>query len=276
MTPEVLVRGWVRLYTAGLEPDHRTERGAEIESDLWEHRNHAAAEYQAPMATSLAVLGRWVAGIPADLSWRTSQLRQRQEARKELIMTTALSRHWWQALAAVIAAVTVYFGVRQFFSDEVSTGLNPGKVVALVLFVGFGVLTLVGLGAYHARPRQGAAMIMIGMAPVALVGGLGFGIIAGLIASLVGDQGWWWLPVAIASAVATVAGIGAFSAWWDATPARSGTSRRVIVFPGVLVVMGLLAAASGVGMGLTALGVGGVLFMMAGLAMWGRRAKIAS
>ena len=30
-----LMRGWVRLYTAGLPPDRRDDRRAEIASDLW-------------------------------------------------------------------------------------------------------------------------------------------------------------------------------------------------------------------------------------------------
>ncbi|MDF2731049.1 MAG: hypothetical protein K0T01_2838, partial [Acidimicrobiia bacterium] len=65
---ETVVLGWVRLYTLGSEMGARNDRRAEIESDLWEHRNHVACEGEGSPVTSVSILGRWVAGIPADLS----------------------------------------------------------------------------------------------------------------------------------------------------------------------------------------------------------------
>ena len=64
----LLVRTWVRMYTLGLDASNRFDRRAEIESDLWEHRNHEASEGQSSTAASLSIVGRWLAGIPADLS----------------------------------------------------------------------------------------------------------------------------------------------------------------------------------------------------------------
>ena len=55
---ENVVRRWVRLYTFGLEIVARHDRTAEIDSDLWEHRNYAAAEGEGPGSTSLSILGR--------------------------------------------------------------------------------------------------------------------------------------------------------------------------------------------------------------------------
>ncbi len=40
--PVRLVRGWVRLYTAGLPADVRDGRREEIDADLWEHAREAA------------------------------------------------------------------------------------------------------------------------------------------------------------------------------------------------------------------------------------------
>jgi hypothetical protein len=62
-----LVRMWTRLYTAGIAPDLRDRRRAEIESDLWEsrrqpHRGNVAAQ----------IISRLVLGVPDDLAWRRS------------------------------------------------------------------------------------------------------------------------------------------------------------------------------------------------------------
>lgn len=59
-----LVRAWTRLYTAGLPPDLRDRRRAEIESDLWESQ-------QSPGAAPHMLL-RLLLGLRDDLAWRTS------------------------------------------------------------------------------------------------------------------------------------------------------------------------------------------------------------
>lgn len=64
---EQLARGWVRLYTLGLRRDARENRRAEIESDLWEHRRHAAATESTGLASDM--LRRVLEGIPNDVSW---------------------------------------------------------------------------------------------------------------------------------------------------------------------------------------------------------------
>jgi len=48
------------------------------------------------------------------------------------MMTNAFGRSGWQVLAALDAVATVYGGIGQFFTDEVSVGVSAGKVVALV------------------------------------------------------------------------------------------------------------------------------------------------
>jgi hypothetical protein len=74
--PPLLVRvaeGWVALYTRGLPIEIRDDRRAELRSDLWEHRRHAAAGGQGRLRWSLQVGGRVVRGIPDDLWWRFAQ-----------------------------------------------------------------------------------------------------------------------------------------------------------------------------------------------------------
>jgi len=274
---ETVVLGWVWLYTLGSEIGARNDRRAEIESDLWEHRNYAAPEGDGSSVTAVSILGRWVAGIPADLSWRASQIRRSGRTTKESIMTSILSRYWWQALAAFTATVTIYAGIRQFFTDEVSAGVSTGKIIALVLFVAAGCLTLLGLAVHRTMPRRGPLMVVIGVLPAALVGLLGIGLIVGLIASLAGGEGWWWLPVGVASAVATAAGVGAFGAWWHAKPAGDTTILRISLLPVAFVLGGLVAASVGVGVGvftIPLLLIGGVSCLI-GIGLWSRQTGTA-
>ena len=46
----VLCRGWVRLYTRFLHVEVREARRTELESDLWEHRQHALLAGTPPVA----------------------------------------------------------------------------------------------------------------------------------------------------------------------------------------------------------------------------------
>jgi hypothetical protein len=245
---ELLVRSWVRMYTLGLDASARYDRRAEMESDLWEHRTCASSEGQGSMAASLSIVGRWLAGIPADLSWRASHRGNRIQQVEERVMKNALG-NYWQGFAAFAAVATGYLGVRQFFTDEVSAGINTGKVVGLVVLVGAGLLVLAGLAVHRTSPRSGALMVMLGVLPLAALGGFGVGLVIGLVMSMAGGLGWWWVPLGIASAVATAAGVGAFSAWWHSSPKVAKTNPRAVILPLVFIGVGLLAAGAGVGLG---------------------------
>jgi hypothetical protein len=66
---KLIVRGWVRIYTAPVHPELRARRREEIESDLWEQQ---AAEREAgyrPVEIGLRLVARWILGVPADLLW---------------------------------------------------------------------------------------------------------------------------------------------------------------------------------------------------------------
>jgi hypothetical protein len=106
-----LTRRWVRLYTAGLPPEIREARRAELESDLWEQDHEAAAAGVRPTMTAMQVLHRLVRGLPADLSWRQQQggakvFRKAGRAAVEgaMLTTAALARHWVAGLVVLALA----------------------------------------------------------------------------------------------------------------------------------------------------------------------------
>ena len=89
MTPVAvaIVRVWTRIYTAGLPPALRTERRAEIESDLWEGLHNPPA---AGGSSGLQVIQRLIAGIPDDLAWRVELTTRAAAVRQESVMMTSL------------------------------------------------------------------------------------------------------------------------------------------------------------------------------------------
>ncbi len=190
------------------------------------------------------------------------------------MMKNALG-NYWQGLAAIAAIATGYLGIRQLLTDEVSAGITTGKVVALVLLAGAGLLALAGLAVHRSNPRLGALMVMVGVLPMAALGGFGVGLVIGLIMSLAGGLGWWWVPLGIASAVATAAGVGAFSAWWHASPKLATTSSRATILPFALIGVGLLSAGTGVGLGgfTGPLVIFGAVLAVIGAGIWTRHLK---
>lgn len=266
MTTSDLVRVWVRLYTSGLPAGLRDERRAEIESDLWEHQSHSRLENQRAMGLSMVMLARCLAGVPADLSWRASQANRKQ--RRDVFMPNVLLGRWWQAFSLVVAASTIYFGIRQLVTDEISEEVTVGKVSALIGALVFGGLILAGLRVFRSNPRRGAGMVLVGLAPVALLGGLGIGLVAGLILALANGDGWWWLPAALASLVATLAGLGAFGAWWNASPLAPVPSLRPMMGPILLLVLGVLGIGFGVTTGMTVVAVVGLVVFGVGVMSW--------
>jgi hypothetical protein len=68
-----LTHCWVRAYTAHLEPTVRDTRRAELASDLWEHEADAQQMGLGSLRVNAQMLRRLLAGIPADLLWRSQQ-----------------------------------------------------------------------------------------------------------------------------------------------------------------------------------------------------------
>ena len=72
MTPQLVrasasaVTVWTRIYTAGMEPELRDRRRAEIEADLWESQQ----EPRPAVSVALDLIARLVRGVASDLQWR--------------------------------------------------------------------------------------------------------------------------------------------------------------------------------------------------------------
>ena len=67
--------GLGQAYTAGLPTRVRTERKAEIASDLWEHATEGGIEGESTHSIAAHIFGRTVLGVPADVSWHISELK---------------------------------------------------------------------------------------------------------------------------------------------------------------------------------------------------------
>jgi hypothetical protein len=106
-----VTRHWVRLYTAGLPPEIRDARRAELESDLWEQEHEAVAPNGQPAKAAMQVLHRLARGMPADLLWRQQQggaklLRKagRGAVQGTRLTTAAVARHWVAGLVVLALA----------------------------------------------------------------------------------------------------------------------------------------------------------------------------
>ena len=82
-----LCAGWARCYTRRVPPELARQRRDELLSDLWEHAADGDGEGQGRVAHQLDVIGRMLAGVPADLSWRRGVLRSHQP-QPAVLMTT--------------------------------------------------------------------------------------------------------------------------------------------------------------------------------------------
>jgi hypothetical protein len=99
-----LARAWTVLYTAGLPRATRDRRRAEIASDLWEQTHDEGDSHP-----GLSVAARVVLGMPADLLWRSEELRR---ARRLELMNIKVDReldYRMRLLARGIAVVLVVF-----------------------------------------------------------------------------------------------------------------------------------------------------------------------
>lgn len=69
-----LVTRWVHLYTRRLPAAVAWERRAELMSDLWEEGAESRAQGRPPAVTAASMVYRALAGVPADITWRSGQL----------------------------------------------------------------------------------------------------------------------------------------------------------------------------------------------------------
>ena len=65
-----LARAWCWLYTQELPEPVRSERRQEISSDLWEQERDLTVDGRGGFRAGVAITGRVLAGVHADLGWR--------------------------------------------------------------------------------------------------------------------------------------------------------------------------------------------------------------
>jgi hypothetical protein len=132
---ERTTRAWVSTYTKRLPSELRHDRTAEIDSDLWEHRLEASARGASPRRTSIEMAHRVIAGVPADLAWRRTRLREQRRARSvpptegfavpDLVPSRSGAPRWVSTLGALIGGTALLFGISGllFGQDAVGWGI---------------------------------------------------------------------------------------------------------------------------------------------------------
>jgi hypothetical protein len=179
-TIERLVTNWVRLYTAGLAPDERAERRAEIASDLWEQRAAMRDAGESGGRTALAIGGRWLAGIPDDLAWRAARRSSRNEPDRQrerspsvngLGSIRSLAAPLALAVVAVaVAGVLVVIDNIQYVQQRDS--IIPTAILTSVwlgMLIGGLTATTVGFLIMARRPGAGAIIASGGALTAAVV-----------------------------------------------------------------------------------------------------------
>lgn len=154
--PVRVAEGWVAFYTRGLPSEVRDARRAELRSDLWEHRRHAAADGHGRLRWSLQVGGRVVRGMPDDLWWRFAQ----QAASRPATEVAARRR---QLLAWLFDwVVSPAFAIAVLVTAWFSTSPLRLAGAMLAMFAVLAVLRIKLVG-----PISDGTAIVFGMAPAA-------------------------------------------------------------------------------------------------------------
>lgn len=157
-----MVERWAQMYTAGLPPEVRVDRAAELRSDLWEQLHDPEQE------SSRHVIGRLARGIPADLLWR---LETRYHLGGLMTGTALLVTRIGSAISALVAAFWLFWAVAW---GHIGFGL-----LAVVFAVISGVLWWAGTTS-EARQRRrrlviGSAVATVGIVIVAAFASVGAG-----------------------------------------------------------------------------------------------------
>ena len=75
-----------------------------------------------------------------------------------------IERNWWIALAVVLAPLEIAFGIGNLVEDD--GGPFYGRVLAAVIFVAAGLLTLAGAALRARYAVAGSRMIAVGVLPM--------------------------------------------------------------------------------------------------------------
>ncbi|MCC6268383.1 MAG: hypothetical protein IT300_12490 [Dehalococcoidia bacterium] len=195
-------RTWTRAYTLGLDAGAKTDRRAEIESDLWEHGTSLHWSGRAALEMAL----RCLLGIPADAAWRAEQARTGERAaaiiatllhRAERI-TEWVARRGLPGMTTVLAWAFIAGGLLLTLLFPFQPEKGAGMVVVGGWGIGAGLAIRWGKTRIPNRPVSGFLALAAGAAPLSLI--LLATVIAPLAALAVltfeGRRAWaaWRLP----------------------------------------------------------------------------------
>ena len=171
-----VARAWAWLYTLGLARELRTERRAELDSDLWEQARDAAAAGRSPahpVHEALLTLARVLLGVPADLSWRAEHASAGGLAAAPLRLALALlhggerlagwvERRGLPGLTFALAGLYGLLGLAVIVTIPVNDDANvtPAQLFALGLIALAAAAALLAGARRRRRPRAGAALIV--------------------------------------------------------------------------------------------------------------------
>ena len=241
MTAETFTRFWVRTYTRGLPGNAGAVRVAEIDSDLHEHR--------AIGAPAVAIVGRTLRGIPADVMWRREERKAMQSASGRLsgfqsLWATA-TQAWFAPFAVLIGVFNVLMAVAVFFEGD---GKMPGQVIGPIVVLALTAALLTGLR-LRWRSGQPTAVasepaVVPSPAPASTRRRAGFVALAGVavVAVIVGAMSSLFL---LAAGVLTLAGVAAVARRGGAAPRtrRERAPRNEhVMLADVLIIVGTLPA----------------------------------
>lgn len=217
---------WCDWYTRGLDELIARDRRDEIASDLHEHAAWADEEGLSPRQCRRQVLRRMIAGLPADLAWRSAQLRTRTAPQRVAFAPRSIER-MTGAAAGLAGSLLVAFGL--FLLVRIARALLIGDVAqAPSATAGVGAFALIALGGTallsRERTRWAGALLLAPTAFVLAV--LGADVLyrvsatgTALIARLSDHSGGiepWVLVAGGIGAGAALGFVGAAVLWWPA------------------------------------------------------------
>ena len=167
-----LVRRWVGLYTVGLPAEARDARRAEIESDLWEQEEDASLNDSRSYVIAFHVFGRWLMGVPADVSWRLEQvLAARRRERERELGNESRGQMAFMRIATLMAAFTVLVGalVSLGMGERHVSGHDVPRFVWGIAGLSAGTIILAGLSVMRRSPMLGGILVVAGAFPLAAI-----------------------------------------------------------------------------------------------------------
>lgn len=188
-----LVLWWTALYTRGLARAVRDDRRDEIASDVFEQW-HDGRERR---GTTLAMLGRCLLGIPADLSWRLEHSKAAGLPVQVLVALLGrcertarwVGRHGLPKVTPAVAVLYALLGILLFTLLASGSTEDPGGVTVIGTWCVVAASAMVaGWRRMEEHRTQGIALVVAGAAPLGMV--LAVTVVAPVAAGIVVWTEW--------------------------------------------------------------------------------------